>query len=87
MHSMISALINESYAQSATARVEDNIFYSYKTPIAIKKNGRYYLTMDKFSATTSGQQNALLENLPGEYVSVVPHEEIISIVNGNEPSA
>lgn len=87
MSSLIKSFVYDNNSYAATAHVENNIFYSYSTPIAVKKNGRYFLTLDKFSATTSGQQNTLLSNLPGCYVSVVPHTEVMSIVNGNEPSA
>ena len=56
------------------------IFYSYTTPIAVKHEGRYYLTLDKFSKTTSVQQNTLLRELPGNLVSVVPQSQIAEIV-------
>ena len=87
MYPLLKAFVYDDNSYAATAHVENNIFYSYSTPIAVKKNGRYFLTLDKFSTTTSGQQNALLSNLAGCYVSVVPHEEVMSIINGNEPSA
>ena len=67
-------------AKAATARVENGIFYSYTTPIAVKHEGRYYLTLDKFSTTTSVQQNTLLRELPGDLVSVVPQSQIAEIV-------
>ena len=66
-------------ALAATARVENGIFYSYTTPIAVKHEGRYYLTLDKFSKTTSTQQNTLLRELPGALVSVVPQAQIVEI--------
>ena len=67
-------------ARATSARVENGIFYSYTTPIAVKHEGRYYLTLDKFSKTTSVQQNTLLRELPGNLVSVVPQSQIAEIV-------
>ena len=66
--------------RATTARVENGIFYSYTTPIAVKHEGHYYLTLDKFSKTTSVQQNTLLRELPGDLVSVVPQSQIAEIV-------
>lgn len=82
MNNLVSALTSEYpvTALAATARVENSIFYSYTTPIAVKHEGRYYLTLDKFSKTTTTQQNTLLRELPGALVSVVPHDTIMEIV-------
>lgn len=82
MNNLITALSSEypTTALAATARVENGIFYSYTTPIAVKHEGRFYLTLDKFSKTTTTQQNTLLRELPGELVSVVPHRTIMEIV-------
>lgn len=80
MTSLVSALDNDTFAQAATARVENGVFYSYSTPIAIKKDGRYYLTLDKFSKTTSCQQYTLLRVCPGARLSVVPHKQIMEMV-------
>jgi hypothetical protein len=82
MNNLVSAFTSEYpvTALAATARVENGIFYSYTTPIEVKHEGRYYLTLDKFSKTTSTQQNTLLRELPGALVSVVPQEQIAEIV-------
>jgi hypothetical protein len=82
MNNLVSALTAEYpvAALAATARVENGIFYSYNTPIAVKHEGRYYLTLDKFSKTTTTQQNTLLRELPGALVSVVPQGQIAEIV-------
>ena len=82
MNNLVSALTAEYpvTALAATARVENGIFYSYTTPIAVKHEGRFYLTLDKFSKTTTTQQNTLLRELPGALVSVVPHDTIMEIV-------
>ena len=82
MTNLVSAFSAEypRTALAATARVENGIFYSYTTPIAVKHEGRFYLTLDKFSKTTTTQQNTLLRELPGALVSVVPHERIMEIV-------
>ena len=86
MINLVSALTAEypTTALAATARVENGIFYSYTTPIAVKHEGRFYLTLDKFSQTTTTQQNTLLRELPGALVSVVPHEQIVKIVKNYE---
>lgn len=82
MNNLIAAFTANypTIVQATTARVEDGIFYSYTTPIAVKHEGRYYLTLDKFSKTTSTQQNTLLRELPGDLVSVVPQAQIVEIV-------
>lgn len=80
MTQLLMAFYEGSFAQSATARTEDGVFYSYATPIAVKVNGRFYLTLDKFSKTTTTQQKALLEWLPGQRVSVVPHKQIMELL-------
>lgn len=62
MHPLIMALISESNEMAPSARVTANgVFYSYNTPIAIWKKdvNTLYITMDKFSKTTSHQQNSL----------------------------
>lgn len=69
-----------TFAQAATCSVRENVFYSYATPIAVRKDGRFYLTLDKFSKTTTTQQKALLELIPSRLCSVVPHETIIELV-------
>lgn len=80
MTQLLVAFYDGSFAQSATARTENGVFYSYATPIAVKVDGRFYLTLDKFSKTTTTQQNALLQWLPGQRVSVVPHKQIMELV-------
>lgn len=81
MNNLITALTANypTTALAATARVENGIFYSYTTPIAVKHEGRYYLTLDKFSKTTSTQQNTLLRELPSSLISVVSQAQIAEI--------
>ena len=64
------------YAQAATCSVWGNVFYSFDTPIAVRKDGMFYLTEEKFSPTTSGQQNALKQLIPSGRLVVVSTEEI-----------
>ena len=80
MSELIFAFMNGRNAYAATARVENGVFYSYATPIAVKVDGHFYLTLDKFSKTTTTQQNALLQWLPGQRVSVVPHKQIMELL-------
>lgn len=81
MNNLIVALTANypTTAFAATARVENGIFYSYTTPIAVKHEGRYYLTLDKFSRTTTTQQNTLLRELPDSLISVVSQAQIVEI--------
>jgi hypothetical protein len=64
------------YAQAATCSVWGNVFYSYNTPIAVRKDGMFYLTEEKFSPTTSGQQNALKALIPSRLLMIVSTDEI-----------
>lgn len=64
------------YAQAATCSVWGNVFYSYNTPIAVRKDGMFYLTEEKFSSTTSGQQNALKQLIPSWQLMIVSTDEI-----------
>lgn len=67
------------YAQAATCSVWGNVFYSYDTPIAVRKDGMFYLTEEKFSPTTSGQQNALKQLIPSRLLMIVSTEEIAAM--------
>ena len=59
-------------AYTKSASIRGNVFYSYNTPIAYRKPGTYfYLNMDKYSTTTSGQQNALKEALESIDANVI----------------
>ena len=72
-----SAFVNgDNYAQAATCSVWGNVFYSYDTPIAVRKDGIFYLTEEKFSPTTSGQQNALKQLIPSWQLTIVSTDEI-----------
>ena len=64
------------YAQAATCSVWGDVFYSYDTPIAVRKDGMFYLTEEKISPTTSGQQNALKQLIPSRLLTIVSTEEI-----------
>lgn len=76
-----SAFVNgKEYAQAATCSVWGNVFYSYKTPIAVRKDGMFYLTERKYSPTTSGQQNALKELIPSHLLVIVPSWKIAEMV-------
>lgn len=64
LQEIVPAFLNGSdFEQAATCSVRNSTFYSYATPIAVRRceNGRVvvYITEEKFSATTSGQQNAI----------------------------
>lgn len=72
-----SAFVNgKEYAQAATCSVWGSVFYSYKTPIAVRKDGMFYLTERKYSPTTSGHQNALKTLIPSRLLAIVSTEEI-----------
>ena len=69
LQQIVPAFISGSkFEQSATCSVRDSIFYSYSTPIAVRRvvDGRVvvYITKKRFSATTSGQQNAIKHLAP-----------------------
>ena len=64
------------YAQAATCSVWGDVFYSYDTPIAVRKDGMFYLTEEKISPTTSGQQNALKALIPSGRLVVISTEDI-----------
>jgi hypothetical protein len=59
MQELLPAFAYNEYAQSATARTDNGIFWSYNTVIAVRRNDTVYLSKVKYSATTSGQQNAI----------------------------
>jgi hypothetical protein len=70
-------------AYTKTASIRGNVFYSYNTPIAYRKPGTcFYLNMDKYSTTTSGQQNALKEVFDscGLEYTIVNEEELNTII-------
>ena len=74
-------IAGSDFEQSATCSVRNGTFYSYATPIAVRRreNGRVvvYITEDKFSATTSGQQNAI-KQLASNW-RVVPQTTILKM--------
>lgn len=76
MTNLVRSFLNDSNAQAATARVENGVFYSYSTPIAINREGKIFLTLDKFSKTTTTQQNALLESIPAHRLNTCSADEI-----------
>lgn len=80
MKPLISAFLNGSDAYAKSAHVENNIFYSYSTPIAVNKNGHIYLTMDKFSKTTTTQQKSIVDGCPSKSINLVPHSDIIKLI-------
>lgn len=64
LQKIVPSFLNGSdFEQSATCSVRNGTFYSYATPIAVRRceDGRVviYITEEKFSSTTSGQQNAI----------------------------
>lgn len=76
MTTLVKAFINDTNAQAATARVENGVFYSYMTPIAIKHEGKVFLTLDKFSKTTTTQQNALRAYIPERMLNTCSADQI-----------
>lgn len=83
MSELIFAFMNGRNAYAATARVENGVFYSYATPIAINRGRKIQITLDKFmndngriSKTTSSQQNALLAYIPECLIERCTAEEI-----------
>lgn len=80
MSQLVRGYLNEeSYGQSATARFGGPLFFSYNTIICIRKDNYYYLTLDKFSKTTTTQQNALREFIPSRWLKIVSYEELQEI--------
>ena len=69
-----------NYSQAATCSVRGNVFYSYNTPIAVRKDGKYYMTEEYYSRTTSGQQNALKTLIPSSLLEIVSSDEIAAMV-------
>lgn len=57
---MISALLHGQNGYSRTARVVNNVYYLYNTPIARLEGGRVYVDMDYYSNTTSRQRNEII---------------------------
>ena len=79
MSQLVRGYLNEeSYGQSATARFDGPLFFSYNTIICIRKDN-YYLTLDKFSKTTTTQQKALQESIPAYRLKIVSYEELQEI--------
>lgn len=76
MIDLVRSFLNGTNAQAATARVEDGVFYSYSTPIAINHEGKIFLTLEKFSKTTTTQQNALLQSIPENRLNTCSAEQI-----------
>lgn len=77
MSSLISAFLSgEDYAYAATAHFNGDKFYSYNTVICLRKDGVYYLTLDKFSRTTTQQQNALRDSIPSKDLRIVSVGEL-----------
>lgn len=76
MPELIFAFMNGRNAYAATARVENGVFYSYSTPIAINRGNKIHITLDKFSKTTSSQQNALLAYIPERLIEKCSADEI-----------
>ena len=64
LQSIVPAFLSGTqFAQAATCSIRNGVFYSYETPIAVRRveNGRVvvYLSAAKFSNTTTTQQNAI----------------------------
>lgn len=76
MPELIFAFMNGRNAYATTARVENGVFYSYSTPIAINRGDKIRITLDKFSKTTSSQQNALLAYIPERLIEKCSADEI-----------
>lgn len=76
MIGLVRSFLNGSNAYAATARVENGVFYSYSTPIAINRGDKIQITLDKFSKTTSCQQNSLLAYIPERLIEKCTAEEI-----------
>lgn len=80
MSQLVRGYLNEeSYGQSATARFGGPLFFSYNTIICVRKGNYYYLTLDKFSKTTTTQQRALQESIPAYWLKVVSYKELQEI--------
>ena len=56
-------IAGSEFEQSATCSVRHSTFFSYATPIAVRRvvDGRVviFISSERFSSTTSGQQNAI----------------------------
>lgn len=68
------------YSQHTNCSVRGNVFYSYNTPIAVRKDGKYYMTEEYHSPTTSGQQNALKKLIPSHLLEIVFSDEIEAMI-------
>lgn len=80
MSQLVRLYLNEeSYGQAATARFAGPRFFSYNTVICVRRDGNYYLTLDKFSKTTTTQQNALRDSIPTALLRIVSAEEVEAI--------
>lgn len=86
MMTMIEAFLTNQTKTYTSCSVVDGVFYSYRTPIAVRLNENgidtVYLTLDKFSKTTTTQQRALLKSLDkicylGGKVNVVEHDKVL----------
>lgn len=80
MSQLVRGYLNEeTYGQSATARFGGPLFFSYNTIICVRKDNYYYLTLEKFSKTTTTQQKALQESIPAYWLKIVSYEELQEI--------
>lgn len=79
MTELIFAFMNGRNAYAATARVEDGVFYSYATPIAINRGDKIQITLDKFSKTTTTQQKSLLAYIPERLIEMCTAREIMEL--------
>lgn len=82
LQKIVPSFLNGSdFEQSATCSVRNGTFYSYATPIAVRRREGHrvvvYITEEKFSATTSGQQNAI-KQLASNW-RVVPQATILEM--------
>lgn len=63
--------------KSSSLRIEGNRIYSYSTPIARREGDNIYLNSQKYSVTTTTQQNKIRQEAIGmgkEVVEVSPEE-------------
>ena len=80
MSQLITEFLNgNDYGLAATARFIGNKFYSYNTVICARVGDVYYLTLDKYSKTTTTQQKALRESLPPSKLVIVSADSLQEI--------
>lgn len=71
-----------SYGGKQSMSLDENLIYSYSTPIAYINNGIMYLNTDNYSVTTSRQQSDLAycaSSLHGLKVQRVTESELMDI--------